>query len=155
MDRRNRDRFFTIFDKRPFHPDRDIHISTYPSQSKFEHLPRAEVKLSLSQHILWLFCDVTMELRDSIDAISNLQIVQIVGRKLFDIYVASIALDNRFQGSSLFRFLENYPTLVIVTIIIVLFFKALTGAFVPVEKTAILSTTNDRCSRLILRSSLP
>jgi hypothetical protein len=96
-----------------------------------------------------------MELRDAIDAISNLQIVQIVGRKFFDIYVASIALHNRFQGSSLFRFLENNPTLVIVTIITVLFFKALTGAFVPVEETVILSTTNDRCSRLILRSSLP
>lgn len=36
-----------------------------------------------------------------------------------------------------------------------LFFKALPGAFVPVEETAILSTTNDRCSRLILRSSPP
>ena len=96
-----------------------------------------------------------MEPRDAIDAISNLRIVQIVGRKFFDIYVASFALHNRFQGSSLFRFLENNPTLAIVTIITVLFFIALTGALVQVEETAILSTTNDRCSRLILRSSPP
>jgi hypothetical protein len=85
MDRRNRNRFFTIFDKRSPHPDHDIHISNNPSQSKFEHLPRAEVKVSLSQHIHWLFYDITMELRDASDAISNLRIVQIVGRKFFDI----------------------------------------------------------------------
>ena len=119
MDMRNRNRFFTIVDKRPPHPDHNIHISNNPSQSKFEHLPRAEVEVSLSQHILWLFYDVTMEPRDAIDAVSNLPMVQIVGRKFFDIYVASIALHNRFQGSSLFRFLENNPTLAIVTIITV------------------------------------